>query len=107
MWNTHFCIALGGIFDIPFAEEVKIAKAVGFDGFFTNWNKSGCLDEPRALANELGMLYQSVHAPFGRMAEMWTPDYPSAADELIECVRDAAVHNVPIVVMHAFCPIIR
>ncbi len=102
MWNNHFCIALGGIFDIPFAEEVKIAKAVGFDGFFTNWNKPGCLDEPRALADELGMLYQSVHAPFGRMAEMWTPDYPSAADELIECVRDAAVHNVPIVVMHAF-----
>lgn len=63
MWNNHFCIALGGIFDIPFAEEVKIAKAAGFDGFFTNWNKPGCLDEPRALANELGMLYQSVHAP--------------------------------------------
>lgn len=102
MWNTHFCVNVGGIFNIPLEEELRIIKEVGFDGFFTNWNKAGCLDEPRALADKLGLIYQSVHAPFGRAAEMWTPEYNDAANELIECVRDAAAHQVPIVVMHAF-----
>ena len=42
MWNTHFCVNVGGIFIIPLEEELRIIKEVGFDGFFTNWNKAGC-----------------------------------------------------------------
>lgn len=102
MWNTRFCINAGGLFDIPLSEELRQIKESGFDGFFTGWTETSSLDEPCTLADELGLIYQSVHAPFGRSAEMWTPDYQSAADELIECVRDAAAHSVPIVVMHAF-----
>ena len=62
MWNTHFCIALGGIFDISFAEEVKIAKAAGFDGFFTEpIERTFGVFNAAETANQVAEIINHVH----------------------------------------------
>lgn len=48
------------------------------------------------------MIYQSVHAPFGRMKEMWETGEEATA-ELIDCLHACAENGVPIMVAHVFC----
>lgn len=103
MYKTRLCLGvLGGPYDKK--EQIKIFKKVGFDGFFTGWSDSYNVGEFRALADELGMIYQSIHAPFEKSAVMWGEgaEADEAVDELIRCVRDCAKYNVPIMVVHAF-----
>lgn len=102
MWNTRLCVNVGGLFDETLTESIHTIARIGFDGFFTGWSQKGCLDEPRAAADQTGLLYQSVHAPFGRAAEMWTENYRDAAGELIDCIHDAAEQRVPLVILHTF-----
>lgn len=55
-----------------------------------------------SLANELGMAYQSIHAPFGKAADFWEDSDKAniAVDELIKCVHSCADNDVPIMVAH-------
>ncbi len=50
------------------------------------------------------MIYQSVHAPFANAAKMWKNDDEAemAVNELLNCVRDCAESNVPIMVAHTY-----
>ncbi len=102
MWNTHLCVNVGGLFDEPVAETIRTVAQVGFDGIFTVWTQKGCLDEPCAAAERNGLFMQSVHAPFGRAAEMWTPNASTAVTELLDCIHDAAAHGLSLAVLHAF-----
>jgi len=50
------------------------------------------------------MLYQSIHAPFTGMAQMWFPteNTPNIVNELLACVRACEKHHVPLMVAHAY-----
>lgn len=52
------------------SEQIKLFKKVGFDGFFTDFTTHEDIAEYKKLSDELGMIYQSIHAPFGKMNEM-------------------------------------
>lgn len=101
MYKTKLCLGVGG-FGPTAEEQIVLFKQAGFDGFFTGWNSD--LKKYRALADELGMIYQSVHAPFGKASDIWNDDEGAVAakDELIQCVRDTAEVNVPIVIIHPY-----
>lgn len=101
MYKTKLCLGVGG-FGPTAEEQIVLFKQAGFDGFFTGWNSD--LKKYRALADELGMIYQSVHAPFGNAAKMWKNDADAemAKNELIACVRDTAEVKVPIVIIHPY-----
>lgn len=102
MYKTKLCLGTSEQFGITVEEQIRLFKNVGFDGFFVMWDSN--LKRYRILADELGMVFQSVHAPFGNAAKMWL-DYKQAketVEELVYCVRDCAEVNVPILVVHPF-----
>jgi len=84
-------------------EHVALLKRIGWDGFFTGWNREK-LDEFQAAAEKYGMIWQSIHAPFTQVRYLWNEGElgEQITDELIECVRDCAAHNVPVMVIHPF-----
>ncbi len=103
MWNCKLCLGLGSGFDIPISEQIKLLKQTGFDGFFTEFSSREAVSENRQLADEYGLIYQSLHAPFGKMKTMWEAGKGDAAvAELIDCLETCAENRIPIMVAHTF-----
>lgn len=112
MWKIKLCMNAGGL-GHSYPEAVRMLSAAGFEGFFTGWKSGEDLMAVRAVADELGMQYQSVHAPFNRVNLLWLgnarggeSDADRAArevlDEQLECLRDTAAAGVDIMVTHTF-----
>lgn len=94
---------LGG-FGIDGVEQLKIIRETGFDAFFTGWSKkdrSAVIRYAEAAA-QVGLFYETVHAPFGRMNSMWVDGLEGDdwRDMLIECADDTAAAGVGIMVTH-------
>ena len=89
-------------FGISPLEQIRMFRKAGFEAFFTDWNED--LPKYRALADELGMIYQSVHAPFNAADTIWRDGNQAdeAKNELIRCVNDSADVGVPIVIIHPY-----
>lgn len=84
-------------------EHVALLRRIGWDGFFTGWNREK-LGEFKAAADKYGMIWQSIHAPFTQVRYMWNEGElgEQVTAELIECVKDCADHGVPVMVIHPF-----
>lgn len=84
-------------------QHVAMLKRIGWDGFFTGWERDK-LGEFRAAADKHGMIWQSIHAPFTQVRYMWNEGElgEQVTEELIQCVRDCAEHGVPVMVIHPF-----
>lgn len=102
MWKTKLCLGVNGRFPISTEEQIKMFHKAGFEGFFTGPDTAENLAKYRKLADELGMIWQSIHAPFGTVDKMW--EEGSEAEETLEtlkaCVRSCRDNNVPIMVCH-------
>ena len=84
-------------------EHVAMLRRIGWDGFFTGWDRDK-LGEFRAAADKHGMIWQSIHAPFTQVRYMWNEGElgEQVTEELTQCVRDCAAHGVPVMVIHPF-----
>lgn len=105
MWKHTLCLSLNSQFGVPAEEQMRLIKEAGFDGFFMCWNEDGDVDKCAAKAKELGLIFQSIHAPWTKAADMWGDDEEKgriAIDELLACLNDCVKHDVPILVVHAF-----
>lgn len=85
----------------------QLAAETGWDGYFTVWKPEdeGELAALAKKAGEIGMAVQSVHAPWGRAADMWGDDEAkgdAAVTELKDCLRFAASIGAPFIVAHAW-----
>ena len=102
MYRTKLCLGVAKGFGIDTEAQIRLFHQTGFEGFFTVWEED--IQKCRALADELGMEYQSVHAPFKKVAKIWqgSEEAEDAVDELMLCVRDCAAAGVPIMVCHAY-----
>ncbi len=102
MYRTKLCLGTNEQFARPIEEQIRLFHAAGFDGFFTMWDEH--LPTYRKVADELGMFYQSVHAPFTRAAHMWGTgeDAAQAVRELLRCVDDCAAVGAPLLVVHPY-----
>ena len=101
MYKTKLCLGVNTQFGLPVAEQIKLFKKTGFEAFFTDWYEN--MADYKKLADELGMIYQSVHAPFMNAAKMWKEaeeGAKAAVYELLTCVRDCAEIGVPILIVH-------
>ena len=89
-------------FGLKIEEQIKLFKRTGFEAFFTAWDNK--IKKYKEISDNLNMLYQSVHAPTLRSADMWKNDQSAqdAVDELISCVRDCGEAEIPIVVVHPY-----
>lgn len=102
MYRTKLCLGTWSGFGISIEEQIRLFGRVGFDGFFTDWDQN--LKRYREIADETGLLYQSIHAPFKNAAKMWEDGANAAAatEELLRCVRDCAEVRVPILIVHPY-----
>ena len=100
--NRKICLGTDPSFELSIENQIRLMYLIGFDGFFTDW--SGELTRYRALADDLGMYYQSVHAPFGGAGAIWEEgdEGQNFAEELVQCVRDTASVGVPLVILHPY-----
>ena len=87
------------------AQIGEIAR-VGFDGIFTHWEPDHTEKWANA-ASKNNLFYQSIHAPFSHacnVSRMWREgeEGVQVANTLIECVKDCARHDIPVMVIHPF-----
>lgn len=84
-------------------EHISLLASMGWDGFFTGWNREN-LPVFRAAADEFGMIWQSIHAPFHRVRPMWDEgdEGKAVTEELLACLGDCAAFGVPVMVLHPF-----
>jgi len=103
MYKARLCLGLSGSFKISGEEQIRLFKKSGFDGFFSEYHESD-IYKYREIADEIGMIYQSIHAPYLKAADMWRDDEKAevAVNELLGCVRGCAKVKVPIVVIHTY-----
>lgn len=104
MWKTKLGLGTNEQFGKSIPEQIEIFKNVGFDAFFTGWSKESDIKEWKKQADNLGIIYQSIHSPFDKAADFWETGRKAekAIDEQIECIHDCAENNIPIMVVHAF-----
>ena len=99
-----FCICLAKSWG-PLDASLALAADTGWNGFFTVWSPGEDLRPIARTAASLGLAYQSVHAPWGRAADLWGGDAAKAAaaeGELVACARAAADAGAPLLVAHAW-----
>ena len=97
-------LGLGNAYKVTPLEEIKIFHEVGWEGFFSGWCYGENIESYAKLADELGMYYQSVHAPFHRVDKIWDDegiDGDKAVEEQIECIKQSKAVGVDLVIVHA------
>ncbi|MBQ8388911.1 MAG: sugar phosphate isomerase/epimerase [Clostridia bacterium] len=84
-------------------DALSMIKAAGFDTFFTgHFESSEEVGAIKKKADELGLVYEFIHAPFNGINEMWMPGlgYLTMFDAMKQSIDHAAEHGVPAVITH-------
>lgn len=104
MYRAKLCLGLNPQYGLPYEDQIRLFRSVGFEGFFVNWTPDINLASLRKTADETGMVFQSVHGPFLKTHSIWHEDEHTqeAVDELLACLKDCALNKIPIMVTHAF-----
>ncbi|MBR3754383.1 MAG: sugar phosphate isomerase/epimerase [Clostridia bacterium] len=105
MYRQLLALSVNEQFGVDTKTQIKMFKEAGFDGFFTPWKKGDPIEKYAAYARKIGMIYQSIHAPFGKSAIMWhgkDSEADPAVEELIECVKVCEKNGIPIMVCHTY-----
>ena len=93
---------MGFIGGIPQTEQLKMAHEAGFESFFTGSQDQNNIAALRALADQLGMEFETIHAPFGGINNMWIAgmDYLNVYKGMRHSIDLAADNGIPAVVTH-------
>lgn len=105
MWKQKLGISLGNHYSIPTTEVIRTVAKVGFDAISPEWEASAELETVIATAKECGLTVQSLHAPFGKAADLWSdnPDISQPAlQELISALNDCKRFSIPTMVLHCW-----
>lgn len=89
----------------PLVDEVDLLseiKDVGFDCFFTGRYQSDDVCALKKRADEVGLEFETIHAPFSGINNMWLPgmSYLPVYDKMVESIESAAEFGIPTVVTH-------
>ena len=87
-------------------DHVNMIGQIGWDAFFTGWDRNN-IERWANQAARNGLIYQSIHSPFAgenRVSYMWQDreEGKFVTDQLIECVKDCAKFDIPVMVIHPF-----
>ena len=105
MWKQKIGISIGNNYTVPAANVVKMLRTIGFDAISPEWKTGDDLFELVRSANECGMFIQSLHAPYGKAADMWSDDSAlceCAKNEILLALDSCVQCNVPVLVVHAW-----
>ena len=92
MWQRKLGLGLSDSFRLSVPEQLQAFARVGFDAFFSDDSDP----EQRALpaeelarrGRECGLMYQSIHAPFKKAADLWQED-AAAGDAAVQELLDS------------------
>ncbi len=105
MWKQKIGISVGNEYTKPTLDVIKIIAQTGFDAISPAWKNRETLEEQVRTARELGLSVQSLHAPFGKAADMWHKDpyvCKPALTELLLAADACKELNIPVMVAHAW-----
>lgn len=105
MWKQKLGLGTLGLPGMTVSDEIRAMKKVGFEAFFTEWYEGAPVEEWAKVGKECGMIYQSIHAPFGRAADIWGANDEkgnAAVKELCDCLDACRRADVPLMIAHAF-----
>lgn len=93
---------LGGA-DMTVPQHIDLIKQIGWDAFFTGWDTNRVEAWANTAARN-GLIYQSIHSPFNKVHHMWRggEEGDAATNTLIDCVKDCARFDIPVMVIHPF-----
>lgn len=101
--NYKLCLGTGMGFSNSTEEQIRLIKEAGFDGFFTEMDTDENLMKYAEIAKEANLIYQSVHAPFGKMHIVWEGTEKEAEEvisELKGCIDACVKIGVPLLICH-------
>lgn len=90
---------------IPVEEQIPMLRKIGFESLFSEWNKEFPIDKWVKLARENGMIYQSLHAPFGGVAKIWHGSDEEAAvpiKEITDCIHSCSDNEIELAISHCY-----
>ena len=105
MWKQKLGISLGNGYTLPTPQVVGIVADAGFDAISPEWDPKADLCAIVTAARERGLALQSLHAPFGKAADMWNPDpatHTPALAEVMAALEDGAKYHIPVLVVHTW-----
>ena len=104
MYNLKLGMSINAQFGISFEDQLRLLKQTGFESFFHYWTApNGEVARLKALADELGLDFHSLHAPGRRANALWEEGVTTDAHllELRLCLQDCIDNHIPVMVMHA------
>lgn len=105
MKNQKLCINLSDSFKVPLYEQPKLIEQTGFECVFWCLDKKNDNEKMFAAIKDTALEIQSLHAPFGKCADMWSDNKEEAEiaeKELINSVIFCVNHNIELMVSHVW-----
>ena len=105
MYKQKIGISYGRSFGLSDREALQIIKDVGFDAISPTWTSDDALCEIIDAAHSLGLELQSLHAPFGKAADMWCREESISAPvrkELFDVIDACVRFEIPVAVVHVW-----
>lgn len=89
------------------AEQIRLFADTGFEAVSGGWDHGVPVDEHKKAADECGVEFQSIHAPFHKdsdVSKMWLPgeEGKTAAKVLCECLEVCSDNGIGIMVSHVY-----
>ncbi len=96
------CDCIRGKNAIDTLEVLDIIKETGFDSFSTNITNCEKVAILKQKADELGLCFEFIHAPFKNINSMWLEgdEYLEIYNGMIEAIDSAAANGVPMIISH-------
>lgn len=91
--------------EIPVEKQIEMLRQTGFEAFFTSWKRGCDIKKWAEKARETGMIYQSVHAPFGGTADLWRgsdEEAKKAYDDITDCIHDCSDNGIGLIISHCY-----
>lgn len=102
MYKQKFGMSLAC--DPEIGKTIKLLKQIGFDAVSPVWHAE-YLKNAVLAAKETGMELQSLHAPFGKVAQMWSENKDESEQtifELLTALQDCNQYEIPVMVSHVW-----
>lgn len=105
MYRQKIGISIASAYDVSMDEALQIIKNVGFDAISPIWKSSEALLEIVNVARRLGLELQSLHAPFVKAANMWSPEAEVCGpvkEDLLKNIDACSEYQIPVLVVHVW-----
>ena len=103
--TQKICMNAGSRSSATMDEQIRMIRGAGFDGIFFSYAADVPLAEWIRTARAVGLEVQSLHAPFDGCAALWEADdgpAEKAVSDISDCIRSCAEYGIGAAVSHVY-----